>query len=117
VEKDAEFRAASAMARETLIGDALSLAAKQTAFLEACNESPTSGATREPRQPRASYPTAYEVASLRETHAKAYAPWTTVEENDLVLRHQQGESVDAIAARLGRKPGAIRSRLKKLALI
>ncbi len=117
VEKDAEFRAASAVARETLIGDAVNLAAKQTAFLEACNESPTSGATREPRQPRAPYPTAYEVASLRETHAKAYAPWTTVEENDLVLRHQQGESVDAIAARLGRKPGAIRSRLKKLALI
>lgn len=117
VEKDAEFRAASTVARATLIGDAVNLAAKQTAFLEACNERPTSGTTREPRQPRAPYPKAHEVAALRETHVKAYAPWTTDEENDLVLRHQQGESVDTIAARLGRKPGAIRSRLKKLALI
>jgi hypothetical protein len=33
------------------------------------------------------------------------------------LRHHQGQSVDVIAASLGRKPGAIRSRLKKLALI
>ena len=54
---------------------------------------------------------------MRESHAKAYAPWTTAEENDLVLRHSQGETVDAIAASLGRKPGAIRSRLKKLALM
>ncbi len=77
-----------------------------------------SGPAREPRKPRASaYPKSYEVAAMRETHAKAYAPWTTAEENDLMLRHSQGETIDAIAARLGRKPGAIRSRLKKLALI
>ena len=71
-----------------------------------------------PRRPRASsYPKAYEVAILRETHGKAYAPWTEAEETDLKRRHQAGETVDAIAARLGRKPGAIRSRLKKLELI
>ena len=35
---------------------------------------------------------------MRESHAKAYAPWTTAEENDLVLRHGQGEPIDAIAA-------------------
>jgi len=117
VEKDAAFRAASEAARGMASGDA-GLAGKQAAFLEACNARPPSGLVRDPRKPRASaYPKAYEVAAMRETHAKAYAPWTTVEENDLVLRHQQGESVDAIAASLGRKPGAIRSRLKKLALI
>lgn len=116
VEKDAEFRAASSMARATLIGD-VGLAARQAAFLEVCGARPPAG-TCEPRKPRtSSYPKAHEVAALRETHAKAYAPWTTAEENDLVLRHQQGESVDAIAVSLGRKPGAIRSRLKKLALI
>ena len=46
-----------------------------------------------------------------------YAPWTEDEERDLTRRHQAGESVGAIAEKLGRKPGAIRSRLKKLALI
>ena len=79
---------------------------------------PQSGPAREPRKPRASaYPKSYEVAAMRESHAKAYAPWTTAEENDLVLRHSQGQPIDAIAASLGRKPGAIRSRLRKLALI
>jgi ATP-dependent exoDNAse (exonuclease V) alpha subunit len=115
VEKDAAFRAASESARATLTGDAASLAAREAAFLEACNGRPPSAAERKPRA--SAYPKAYEVAAMRESHAKAYAPWTTAEENDLVLRHSQGETVDAIAARLGRKPGAIRSRLKKLALI
>ena len=118
VEKDAAFRAASEAARASLAGDAASLATREAAFLEACNARPPSVAEREPRKPRASaYPKAYEVAAMRESHAKAYAPWTTAEENDLVLRHRQGETIEAIAARLGRKPGAIRSRLKKLALI
>ena len=53
---------------------------------------------------------------MRETHGNAYAPWTEAEEKDLKRRHHEGETVDAIAASLGRKPGAIRSRLKKLAL-
>jgi hypothetical protein len=118
VEADAAFRAASETARGMASADAVSLAGKQTAFLEACNAQPSSGAARESRKSKASaYPKAYEVAAMRETHAKAYAPWTTAEENDLVLRHSQGESVDTIAASLGRRPGAIRSRLKKLALI
>jgi ATP-dependent DNA helicase PIF1 len=54
---------------------------------------------------------------LRASHAKAYAAWTTAEENDLVQRHRRGEAIDAIAVSLGRKPGAIRSRLKMLALL
>ena len=48
---------------------------------------------------------------MRETHGNAYAPWTEAEEKDLKRRHHEGETVDAIAASLGRKPGAIRSRL------
>ena len=55
--------------------------------------------------------------AMRATHAKAYAPGTKDEDGDLKRRHQAGERVDAIAAGLGRKPGAIRSRLKKLGLI
>ena len=38
---------------------------------------------------------------MRETHAQAYAPWTEAEESDLKRRHHQGETVAAIAARLG----------------
>ena len=118
VEKDAEFRADSEAARNGLSADASGLAHAQAAFLASCPARPASTPAREPRQPRPSaYPTTYEVAAMRESHAKAYAPWTIAEENDLVLRHGQGASVDAIAASLGRKPGAIRSRLKKLALI
>jgi ATP-dependent DNA helicase PIF1 len=115
VEKDAEFRAASKAARGPI--SAKALAGEQAAFLAACRARPQEAPAAEPRKPRSSaYPKSYEVAALRETHAKAYAPWTTAEENDLVLRHSQGETVNAIAASLGRKPGAIRSRLKRLAL-
>jgi ATP-dependent DNA helicase PIF1 len=118
VETDAAFRAASDAARAALAADADGLARRQEAFLGASPARSPSPPAREPRKPRAStYPNSYEVAAMRETHAKAYAPWTMAEENDLTLRHHQGQSVDAIAASLGRKPGAIRSRLKKLALI
>ena len=118
VEKDAEFRAASEAARGALLADAATLTRNEAAFLAACQARPPAGASGEPRASRPSaYPNSYEVAAMRETHAKAYAPWTEAEESDLVLRHHQGETVAAIADRLGRKPGAIRSRLKKLALI
>jgi ATP-dependent DNA helicase PIF1 len=116
VAKDAEFRAISDAARAAISADAL--AGQQASFLAACHTAPRTAPAREPRKPRtSSYPKAYEVAAMRETHAKAYSPWSTAEENELVLRHSQGESVDAIAASLGRKPGAIRSRLKKLGLL
>jgi hypothetical protein len=116
VDKDAEFRAASEAARGVISTKAL--AGREAAFLASCRARSQAGPAAEPRQQRSStHPKSYDVASLRETHAKAYAPWTTAEENDLVLRHSQGETVNAIAASLGRKPGAIRSRLKKLALI
>jgi hypothetical protein len=53
---------------------------------------------------------------MRATHAKAYAPWTRDEDGIFKRRHQAGERVETIAAEFGRKPGAIRSRLKKLGL-
>ena len=59
----------------------------------------------------------YDVAAIREVHAKAYAPWSEAEEDDLKRRFAAGESVKDIAAALGRKPGGITSRLKKLALM
>jgi hypothetical protein len=117
VDTDAAFRAASETARLSLQRDVASLAEKQRAVLgehSAAHGTPS----RQPPRPRAAGDAkAYEVAALREIHAKAYAPWTEVEEQDLKRRHASGEAIDAIAAGLGRKPGAIRSRLKKLALI
>ena len=116
VEKDAAFRAASDLARGNALADAASVARRKDAFLGSRTLSPQDDV--EPAKRGASaYPKAYEVAALRETHAQAYAPWTEEEEGDLKRRHHAGETVDAIAAQLARKPGAIRSRLKKLALI
>jgi ATP-dependent DNA helicase PIF1 len=118
VDKDAEFRAESETARAALAPNAAMRASQEAAFLAACKANRPTAAPGTPRAQRSSaYPKSYEVAAMRESHAQAYAPWTAAEESDLKRRHSQGESVAAIAARLGRKPGAIRSRLKKLALI
>jgi ATP-dependent DNA helicase PIF1 len=116
VEMDAAFRAASEATRGNALADAASLARRHDESLGSQARTPQDDV--EPaRLGAAAYPKAYEVAALRERHAKAYAPWTEAEESDLRRRHHAGETVDAIAAQLGRKPGAIRSRLKKLALM
>jgi ATP-dependent DNA helicase PIF1 len=92
VEKDAEFSAGS----------------------EAALRAPPQPVVREPAADR---PKVYAVDAIRKTHGSAYAPWSLEDEIDLTRRHRAGETVNAIAAEIGRKPGAIRSRLKKLALI
>lgn len=111
IEKDAEFRAASDRALDFLarLGpDAL--AARQAAFLDACEAHAHEGGA-------GSGSKGYDVAAVRQSHGKAYTPWTDAEEQELRRLHHVGESPAAIAEILGRKPGAIRSRLKKLALI
>ena len=107
IEKDAEFRSAAEDALEALkrLGRK-ELDLRQQAFMEAG----ASGAADAGGK-------AYDVATLRQSHGKAYAPWTAAEEQELRRLHHVGESATAIAEILGRKPGAIRSRLKKLALI
>jgi ATP-dependent DNA helicase PIF1 len=108
IDKDAEFRAASDRALDSLARlSPDDLAERRAAFFgpSRSSQSETGEATN------------YDVAALRETHGNAYAPWTEDEEQDLRRRHQTGEPVSTIAEDLGRKPGAIRSRLKKLALI
>jgi len=97
VKKDADFRAASETARQ-----ALSQLAKNAPKFEP--PSPTPATKR------------YDVSALRESHSNAYAPWTEDDDLELRRRHQSGETVAALAAEFGRKPGAIRSRLKKLGL-
>jgi hypothetical protein len=55
--------------------------------------------------------------AMRASHAKAYAPWSKDEDLDLKRLHRAGETIDAIASDFGRKPAAIRSRLKKHGLV
>ena len=111
IEKDAELRAASDRALDFLarLGPD-ELAARQEAFLEACEAHAHEAGT-------GSGGKSYDVAAVRQSHGKAYTPWTEPEEQELRRLHHVGESTGAIAEILGRKPGAIRSRLKKLALI
>jgi len=114
VEKDAEFRAASDAAPRP---DAAAVAEKQRDFVAASVAKPARSAGIEPARPRMPWtPQGAALDAMRATHAKAYAPWTVDEDGDLKCRHQAGERVDTIAAAFGRKPGAIRSRLKKLGL-
>ena len=115
VEKDAEFRAASDAAPRL---DAAAVAKQQQAFVAASAARPSRAPGSEPARPRMPWtPQGGALDAMRATHAKAYAPWTADEDGDLKRRHQAGERVDAIAAAFGRKPGAIRSRLKKLGLV
>ena len=56
----------------------------------------------------------YSVAEIRSRHARAYAPWSVLEDRQLLSMHQQGASVAVLAAELQRQPSAIRSRLNHL---
>ncbi len=58
---------------------------------------------------------AYSVADIRKTYPKAYAPWTESEEQELLQLREADNSICYIADVMGRKRGAISSRLKKLA--
>jgi F-box protein, helicase, 18 len=50
----------------------------------------------------------------RKFHANAYQPWTHEDDLELEKMFLMGKTEKAIAERFGRKPSAIRSRLKKL---
>ncbi len=57
---------------------------------------------------------AYSVEKIREVHPNAYQPWTAVEEKELLQLKEVNKSVSYIAGVLGRKKGAITTRLKQL---
>ena len=48
--------------------------------------------------------------------ARAYKKWSPEEEGELVRKHGAGSKISDLAEHFGRRPGAIRSRLKKLGL-
>lgn len=62
-------------------------------------------------------PKAYSVEAVRERFHQAYAKWDAAEDQALKTEFGENLDVNSIAKRHGRKPGAIRSRLKKLGLI
>lgn len=116
VEKDQSFRNDSAEARKIfgeLPRDQLSRMHEN--FIRACGG--RSEVKQEPR--RVVVPETrkkYSVESIRKTHTNAYRPWNEVEDTSLRVRFKSGHAIANIATELGRKPGAIRSRLAKLGL-
>lgn len=58
----------------------------------------------------------YSVEKIRESHQQAYLPWTTEDDNNLVLLYCEGKKVNELAEIFGRNAGAIKSRIKKLKL-
>lgn len=56
---------------------------------------------------------AYSVAEIRQTHQKAYEPWTAEMDKDLQAFVNEGYSIQHIALILGRSTGSIRSRITK----
>ena len=59
---------------------------------------------------------ACEVTEVRRDLLRAYEPWNAEEEGRLRQRHSEGAEIAVLATELGRRPGAIRSRLKRLGL-
>jgi hypothetical protein len=58
----------------------------------------------------------YDVTGIRHQHAQAYAAWSVDDDTRLRERFGQGATVEQLARELGRQPGGIRSRLRKLGL-
>ena len=60
---------------------------------------------------------AYDTEIIREKHPHAYMAWRPEDEAKLKSLYHKGVQIKEISETLGRKPGAIRSRLKKLNLV
>ncbi len=107
--KDEEFRGASEAALAT--HRKLERAEVRRLHEEFVREA--GGEMRAPAAPRMGQ----NFTDIRKTHAKAYQPWSRDEEDRLRAFFEKGAPVSQIADTLGRKPGAIRSRMRKLGLI
>lgn len=59
---------------------------------------------------------AYSVEKVREKHSKAYAPWTTVLDDELTKMFCEKKPIRQMIQHFGRTRGAITSRIKKLEL-
>lgn len=59
----------------------------------------------------------YDVTALRQQYPNAYRPWQKKEDQQLTTTWRTGATTKELANQLGRQPGAIRSRLRKLGLV
>ena len=66
--------------------------------------------------PKPGHGSAY-MQEVRESHPRAYEPWSPDEEENLKSLFKAGQTINGIASTLGRQSSAIRSRLKRLGLI
>ena len=57
------------------------------------------------------------IVENRKEHPNAYKPWTQPEEETLIQLFKAGTNTEELCELFARKPGAIRSRLRKLGLI
>ena len=60
---------------------------------------------------------AYSVERIRRQYPNAYARWNDEQDRFLREAYGQGQTIAELAAQLGRQPGAIESRLRKLGLV
>ena len=108
--RDQTFRQASGDAEQAVTSLSLTeLEQKQNNFVT------RSGGVLNPQKEE---PTgSYSVEKIRINHPQAYAKWTKEDELELTSLYNSEVPVKKIAVQLGRKPGGITSRLKKLGLI
>jgi ATP-dependent DNA helicase RecQ len=59
----------------------------------------------------------YSVVDIQKKFPTAYEKWTEEEEQKIITGYNQGKSIKELSELLGRQPGGIRSRLRKLKLI
>jgi hypothetical protein len=69
-----------------------------------------------PSRSQAAREKAYDVAEIRREHNQAYAPWTEQDDEYLRCRYLEGATIDDLVWEFGRRPGGIRSRLRRLGL-
>ena len=72
------------------------------------------GPTQQPNFAQSSFESADRLTEIRKAHPRAYEPWTESEERELERLHTAGMSIVDLAARLGRQPGGVRSRLNRM---
>lgn len=111
LEKDRDFREASLHAERAIE----SVPAERRrelleAFVLAAGGDPSAGGGADLEEPKP-------FEKLREAHPKAYAKWSAEEESRLREAFAAGGSVGALSEAFGRKPGGIRSRLRKMGLL
>lgn len=58
----------------------------------------------------------YSIEACRVDYPQAYNPWSKEEDTELTKMYKNGATIEDLASHFQRKPGGIRSRIKKLGL-